>query len=369
MRILDRYAVRQLLPVWIWCLVIFIFLSCLIDLFGRLDEIIRYHLSARMVLSYYLHFIPVVWVWASPVAVLLSAAFVAMRLARYHELLAMSASGVSPLRAAMPFLFIGWVASLLVFFVKDLAVPKASAACDRLQRELFRDDADGETSIVDNVALIDSFNRLYHARELDRNAGELRDLTVLEHDAHNRPIKSLYANRAVWTRHGWLLLSGTIYAVGPQGQVLGDPQSFVDRLIPYPVTPESFLQPEAMPETMRYRDLRLLIRRLRQMGTFSVRRYAVELVAKITLPLVNLVICLVGFVGAAQPGFRGNLRGVGVSLGWGVAYYLLVAASHAVAKRWPVPIMPILWLPHVAAFAFFAWKLQPRRLVPLRRAA
>ena len=41
MRILDRYAVRQLVPVWLWCLCVFLFLSCVIDLFEHLDEILR----------------------------------------------------------------------------------------------------------------------------------------------------------------------------------------------------------------------------------------------------------------------------------------------------------------------------------------
>ena len=49
MRILDRYAVSQLLPVWIWCLCVFLFLSCLIDLFEHLDEILRYHIPLETV--------------------------------------------------------------------------------------------------------------------------------------------------------------------------------------------------------------------------------------------------------------------------------------------------------------------------------
>ena len=44
MRILDRYVARQILPVWGWCLATFMLLSCLIDLFGHLDEIVRYQI-------------------------------------------------------------------------------------------------------------------------------------------------------------------------------------------------------------------------------------------------------------------------------------------------------------------------------------
>ena len=178
MRILDRYAVRQLLPVWIWCLTIFIFLSCLIDLFEHLDEILRYHVTGRTLVQYYANFVPFVFVRASPLALLLSAAFIASRLTRHQEFLAMNASGTSLLRASVPFLFVGWVASLCVFVVNDRVVPRTSQAYERLRQDIFR--SRGATQVVENVAVMDSFNRLYHARELDRTAGELRDLTILE---------------------------------------------------------------------------------------------------------------------------------------------------------------------------------------------
>src|SRR3989338_7749977 len=86
MRILDRYTVRQLLPVWLWCLTVFILLSCLIDLFEHLDEILRYHIPVKTIWQYYLNFIPLVVVRASPLALLFSAAFVSTRLVRHQEL-------------------------------------------------------------------------------------------------------------------------------------------------------------------------------------------------------------------------------------------------------------------------------------------
>src|SRR3989338_1632439 len=95
MRILDRYAARQLIPVWLWCLVVFIFLSCLIDLFEHLDEILRYHIPPRTLLEYYLNFAPLVFVKASPLALLLATAFVATRFSSHQEFLAMNASGTS----------------------------------------------------------------------------------------------------------------------------------------------------------------------------------------------------------------------------------------------------------------------------------
>ena len=337
---------RQLLPVGVWCLIVFILLTCLIDLFGRLDEILRYRLSVQTVIDYYVNFVPTVFVRACPLALLLGAAFVAMRLSRHQELLAMNASGTSLLRASVPFLFVGWLASLCVFVVNEQIAPQATIKYERIRDEAFR----GRSTVeLENVAIMDSANRLYHARKVDLKAKELTDLTVLEQDWQNRPTRSLYANRAIWTPHGWLLLNGTVYHVGPQGALRGAPEQFVERLKPFPVTPASFTEPEARPETMRYGQLRLLITSLKQTGVTNVRRYAVELAAKLTLPLMNLVMCLIGFAGSTQPQLRGHLRGLGMSLGWGMLYYLIVAVGQGIAKQWPLPAVLGVWLPHLAA--------------------
>lgn len=349
MRILDRYAIRQLVPVWIWCLLVFLFLSCLIDLFERLSDIIRYRIPPGAVLQYYLNFVPLVFLRASPLALLLGTAFVSARLARHQELLAMHATGTSLLRASVPFLFVGWLVSLCAFFVADGLVPRASATYERLRLETFRGREASQQ--FENVAAMDALNRLYHARALDLAHKELSQLTVLEHDPDNRPVTSLYASRAVWTRHGWLLLHGTLYHIGPGGAVRGDPQPFVERLVGYPVTPQSFSQPQTRPESMRYSELRLMIVRLGRMGITNVRRYRVELISKLTLPLMNLIIGFIAFAGSTRPHLRGQLRGMGLTLGWGLAYYFAVGLAEGLAKKGGLflPMTAVVWTPHVAA--------------------
>ena len=351
MRILDRYVAKQVLPVWLWCLFIFVFMSCLIDLFEHLDEIIRFKIAPQTVLAYYLNFVPFVFVRASPLALLLSAAFIASRLSRHQELLAMNASGTSLLRASIPFIFVGWIASLVVFVVNERVVPITSAAYERIRRESF--EVHTGTGTLENVAMIDAFNRLYHARELDVVAKELSGLTILEHDLHNRPTKSLFAQRAVWTKHGWLLLYGTISRLEPNGAMRGEPESFVERLMTYPVTPESFRQPEAHPETMRFGELRLLMTRLKQIGLTNVRRYEVELISKVATPLMNLVVCLIAFAWSTPLKLRGNLRGLGLSLAWGLAYYVMVGIGEGMGKR-GLLFLPAL-LPVLAPHALAVW--------------
>lgn len=347
MRILDRYVAWQLLPVWLWCTTVFLVLSSLVDLFGHLDEILRYHISTDVLVQYYLNFFPLVFVHAAPFALLLSTAFIAGRLARHSELLAVTASGTSLLRISIPFLFIGWCVSLGVFAVNERIIPHTSLIQERLQREVFREPR--KESMVENVATMDSENRIYHARKLDTRRNRLYDLTVLEHDAMNHPIRNWHANQAIWTRHGWLLLYGTVYPLGDRGTLTSDPIPFVERLLPFPVTPQSFSEPQMRPEYLPFGQLRLFIERLKEMGVKNLKRYRVELVAKLSVPFINIVICLIAFAGSCAPSLRGSLKGLGISLGWGTLYYIVVHFSHAIAKAWPVPLFLPLILPHALA--------------------
>ncbi len=350
MRILDRYVVRQWMPAWCWGIAIFLLLSCLLDLFGHLDEIFRYRIAALTLIQYYVNFSPLVFVHAAPFASLLATAFVTSRLTRNHELLALSASGTSLLRSSLPFLFMGWCVGLCVFAVNERVIPHTSRIQEHIQREAFREQ--NKENVIENVAIIDSANRLYHARKLHVKTQELHELTVLEHDSANRPTSILHASRAIWTKDGWLLLYGTFYREGTSEISKENPQPFMERLIPYPVNLQSFSEPQTRTETMRYGQLRLFIIHLKQMGITTLRRYYVELVAKVTVPFMNVVICLIAFVGTSSKNLRGNLKGLGVSLGWGTLYFIGVHVAIAMAKAWDVPIFITAILPHVIAL----WK-------------
>ena len=126
----------------------------------------------------------------------------------------------------------------------------------------------------------------------------------------------------------------------------------MERLIEFPVTPESFRQPENEPETLRISQLRRLITQLRSMGITNLRRFTTEQASKITLPLMNVVMCLIGFVGGArQRHTRGHLRGLGSGLGWGVLYYLAVAIGQGISKEGFIPVALAVSVPHVGAVA------------------
>ena len=69
MRLLDRYILKSVLAVFLGCFFAFIFLYVIADFISRLDDILKNHISFSLILSYYLHSLPVMltqttpWLW------------------------------------------------------------------------------------------------------------------------------------------------------------------------------------------------------------------------------------------------------------------------------------------------------------------
>ena len=78
--------------------------------------------------------------------------------------------------------------------------------------------------------------------------------------------------------------------------------------------------------------------------------------------LLLTVVCLLAFAGSTQPQLRGHLRGLGMSLGWGILYYIGVAVGQGMGKEGMLLLPPLIavWAPHALAVW---WSLRVMRRI------
>ena len=206
MRILDRYLVRQFILPCLWCLMTFVVMTVIVDLFEHLDEIVSRHIPFEMCLRYYASFIPLIYVKTSPMAMLIATTFVLGNLHRHQEIIAMKASGISLAHIISPLVALGLLASASVFAVNEYVVPSASRIYERLQQEAFERPQQGEQQrLRENVTLLGRHNRLFHAQRFDPVNCTLFDLTVLEHDEEGALTGKIFAQQAQWDGQRWRL--------------------------------------------------------------------------------------------------------------------------------------------------------------------
>ena len=133
MRLLDRYLLRELLTPFAYCLGGILIFWISFDLYSELNNFQRNHLHAIDIVEYYLVQLPEMLVFPLlPVVLLLALLYALTNHARYQELTAMRAAGISLWRLALPYLGAGLLLSLAAFVMNELWAPQSAEAAQRI---------------------------------------------------------------------------------------------------------------------------------------------------------------------------------------------------------------------------------------------
>ena len=125
MRLLDRYLLRELLVPLGYCLCGFLLFWVTSDLFVELGDFQKKGLGVRDIAEYYVVILPEFLVLVLPIALLLALLYALTNHARHQEITAIRTAGVSLWRLSLPYLGVGFLASLGLFAANELWVPRS----------------------------------------------------------------------------------------------------------------------------------------------------------------------------------------------------------------------------------------------------
>ena len=348
MRILDRYLIRSFVVPFLLCLIFFNLIVMVIDLFSRLDEILKYAIPPFLLLKYYGAFCPISFVETSPMALLLAALYSVGILNKRHEIRAMRSSGLSLSQILGPYFFVGFLVTVASFIVNDTAVPKAIEQVVVLEENLNTPKAK-QNAVLENVSVFGRDNRLYYASSYHARKKELKDLVILEDDAAYHPVSKTWAKRAFWVQDHWLLLEGFKTSLDAQGKLVGEPHYFKKEPLEAAIRPEEFLKTKRQTEAMSYQELRNHLRRLKKKASPSViRRLQVDLYRKIAYPFSNLIILFMGLPFVLKERRKtGALLGIAISLALSFSFYTAFAIGSALGKGGILPPIVSVWMANI----------------------
>jgi lipopolysaccharide export system permease protein len=132
MRLLDRYLLREFLIPLGYCLCGFLTLWIFFDLFAEMNTFQSKKLHGGDIAEFYLVNMPETLAVILPITVLLALLYALTNHARYHEITAIRAAGVALWRLCLPYLTVGFVASVGLFALNELVVPDSSEAADKI---------------------------------------------------------------------------------------------------------------------------------------------------------------------------------------------------------------------------------------------
>lgn len=336
--ILQKYLLRQIIPIFLAALFFFVLLLSLIDLFANLWKYLAYDTSMASIGMVVLLYIPKCISYALPVSLLFSIAYTFGDLYSKNELTIIFTSGIPLWSVAFPVILLGFLLSIGSFFFEDTVVLSTLKDKKALTRTLLHQQATASNSDV--VVKTEEGRLLYVVDFYNDNEKSLNGLIIIERDQAGNLISIIRSRKALWTGSEWSLENPILYH--------WDQDLFAASMVPEDIhfheIPETFRRSAVDIEELPASQASLYINDLKKAGlpfvaalTDLYRRYAFSVTP---LVVILLSLSLGGF-------FKKNILLMSLlsSLISAVIYYVAQMLSTMLAKLSYIPPLAGAWAP------------------------
>jgi lipopolysaccharide export system permease protein len=360
MRLHDRYFLRELMTPLFFLLGAFMILSVGVFFTKELEGIQDRRLTVGEAAGYCAASLPEFFVVVLPILLLLALLYALTRHARYNEITALRAAGVSLWRVCLPYFAVGLAATAAYFATNEFAVP----VCDRwaaeiLSRHTRKEDA-VKTPPKNMPSVTNARDRrtwLFSAADLAHDRLTNASVSWTASDESWRVVQAdlaVYTNR-VWTFYGvrqWVWQKG--------GTNL--PESGVGTNTVRAV-PELTETPKKLGTLLKYADMRALrasgyadiplgelwdlMRDQPDLTREDANAVQTKFFGRLATPWECFVVVLVAIPFGAPAGRRNLFVGVAGSIFIGFAYFIVQRFSLAFGMAGHLPGWLAAWLPNL----------------------
>ncbi|MDR1278104.1 MAG: LptF/LptG family permease [Treponema sp.] len=340
--ILDRYLMRQFLPIFVVAAGMFMTLVSLIDLFANLVRYLNYEVSFQQIFQVSLFYLPKSFSYAMPVSLLFAAAYTLGDLYGRNELTSIFSSGIPFWRFSMSLVFMGLLASIFSFYFDDVVVIPTLKKKNDLSRTLLRQQRTENNSDIVIKAM--NGQLIYSVDFYDRTGQILNGVSIVEQNPRGEFISLIRSPQAVWNGEHWLFSNAVIYQ-WEDGLLRVGPLPETDR---YREQPDAFRRSAVNVEELSARDAGLLVKDLKNAGLPFIEAQA-DYYHRFSFATASLVVMILSISMGGR--FRKNilLMSLLASLGSAVIFYVMEMISMMMARLGYIPPFIGAWFP-VGAF-------------------
>ncbi|MGD0921206.1 MAG: LPS export ABC transporter permease LptF [Terriglobia bacterium] len=347
LQILDLYIIREWVFYFLLLLVTFTGIYGIFDFFQLLGDIVRNHISARVVFDYYRFLSPQIVYFMLPLSILVATLVSFSLLSKTNQITAIKSAGISIYRAAAPVLAMGAVLSVGMYILGDYYLPETNQRQDALRNQIKGKPAQTFYR-PDRQWIFGQANHIYNHRFFDPDRNVFADLSVFEFDPQTfRMTRRIYASRAFWEPpiRGWVLENGWVRTLDGDRVTSYLPFSVAkfDELTEEP----AYFKKEVKPsDQMSAWELRRYMNELAQSG-FDVVRLSVQFYRKFSFPLIAFVVTLIAVPFSLTMGRKGAISGIALSIGIAMVYWSISYLFEAMGNLSQLPPLVAAWSPDV----------------------
>ncbi|MCL2802140.1 MAG: LptF/LptG family permease [Treponema sp.] len=207
--ILDRYLLRQFFPIFFIAISMFGFVLIIIDLFANLVNFMQNDVSVSIILQITMYFIPKSLTYALPISLLFAAAYVIGDLYAKNELTSIFSAGIPFWRFSIPFVVVGFLASVFSFYFDDsIVIPATKIKNDMTRRALGRQVTERNSNIVIKT---NDGRLVYFIEFFEYDGLIINNVTIVETDEKGKFISQIRAPSAEWKETHWEFRNALIY--------------------------------------------------------------------------------------------------------------------------------------------------------------
>jgi len=340
MSVISRYVLAEFLRLFAICMLAFIFIYVLVDLFDRLDGFLKYQATAAAVFRYLLFKVPLIVTQLVPVATLAAVLLTLGTMGRYNELTALRASGMSSVQVATPLFASAIVLSVATLFWNEAVVPYATERSRYVDVVEIRNKP-LKALLSEEGIWFHGRSGIYNIEHFDSRTETLVGLTVYDFSPGFELQRLIQVPTAQWRNDHWAIDSALERRFDERGNVVTRTLSGGDLVLPE--RPQDFRIVEKDPEELNFRRLRHHIRELSRKG-IDTTESRVDLHLKLALPMVPLVMVLVGVpLASRNPRRRPIATSVGIGLVVGFSYWVLLALTISLGHGGAIPPAIAAW--------------------------
>jgi len=346
MKTLERYILTEFAKLLAMAMAAFVVLFLMIDIFENMGALMKHDVPLMPSVLFFLYKIPYIVGQTSPVAALLATLLTLGALARHVEITALKSGGVRLLRALVPVLAAGFVLSIAVILMNELVVPAAQGRVELFRRQWFGMQGRGFGA---SGIWMRTEGGLLNVRQMDTEKNELNGVTLYIVDKPFVVTGRVNARDAVWKDGAWTAASAEVWRFTPDGKAEKTQAKGV--ALPGVMPPDELASAESAYKNMSFFELRNYVNRLVAEG-YNAARFKIDLYGKITFPLVNFIMILVGIPFALKTGRHGGIAaGIGISIIVAFSFWVVFAVMRSVGMSGAIAPLVAAVFPDVLFFA------------------
>ena len=340
------------------------------DMFKEMGNFQKAQMSLADIVEFYFVTSPEFISVVLPIALLLALLFALTQHARHNEITAMRAAGIGLWRLALPYLAVGFLASVALFVINEIWAPDANVRGEFIKARGAKKSAGlSDPRLVQNLGFLNARdNRNWAIKVLNTETMEMTLPVVISTEKDGSQI-SLYANNAVRSNGVWIFFRVREFRSEPNSKSPPVPTIQAD-VMPRPdfrETPEEIRsevrvkarldaqktqnnQETSLSENRDYRAIHP------NMSAKELSKLDTALHSRIAGPWKCLVVVLIALpFGAAASGRRNVFAGVAGSLVICFAYFVLSEISFAIGAAGAIPAWLAGWLPNIVFTIIAVW--------------